>query len=128
MSTHWLLSCLNSSFFVLVLVSVSLQSVIALSSTQENSFEREVTADGVPLVRAFRVEGSPELDGDVLGDEIWENAIPTSGFLQTSPNEGQPASEQTKIWIIYNDDTLYFGVVAAANVFVRSATIRQRKR
>lgn len=111
MNAHLFLNFLKSLFLVLVLVSVSFRPALALSSTQEDSFEREVTTAGVPLVRAFRVEGSPELDGDVLGDEIWENAIPTSGFLQTSPNEGQPASEQTKFWIIYNDDTLYFGVV-----------------
>ena len=76
-----------------------------------SSENREVTAAGFPLVRAVRVEGAPEIDGDVLGDPMWDDADPTTGFRQSTPNEGQPASERTEVRIVYNGETLYVGVI-----------------
>ena len=76
-----------------------------------SSENREVTAAGLPLVRAVRVEGAPEIDGDVLGDPMWDDAEPTTGFRQSTPNEGQPASERTEVRIVYNGETLYVGVI-----------------
>ncbi|HIG39759.1 MAG TPA: hypothetical protein EYQ14_04370 [Gammaproteobacteria bacterium] len=34
-----------------------------------------------------------------------------TGFWQTQPNEGQPASQKTSVFVGYTDDTLYIGVV-----------------
>ena len=62
-------------------------------------------------MRAVRVEGVPEIDGDVLGDPMWDAADPTTGFRQSTPNEGQPASERTEVRIVYNGETLYVGVI-----------------
>ncbi len=74
--------------------------------------ERELTTAGFPLARAFLVEGAPEIDGDVLGEAIWDDIVPVTGFLQNTPDEGQPASERTEVRIIYTEDTVYFGIVA----------------
>ena len=73
--------------------------------------ERELTRAGFPLARAFLVEGAPEIDGDVLGEAIWDDIVPVTGFLQNTPDEGQPASERTEVRIIYTEDTVYFGIV-----------------
>ena len=73
--------------------------------------ERELTTAGFPLARAFLVEGAPEIDGDVLGEAIWDDIVPVTGFLQNTPDEGQPASERTEVRIIYTEDTVYFGIV-----------------
>ena len=73
--------------------------------------ERELTTAGFPLARAFLVEGAPEIDGDVLGEAIWDDIVPVTGFLQNTPDEGQPASEWTEVRIIYTEDTVYFGIV-----------------
>ena len=73
--------------------------------------ERELTVAGFPVARAVRVEGAPAIDGDVLGEAIWEDAVVTTGFSQNTPDEGQPASERTEVRIIYTQDTLYFGIV-----------------
>ena len=80
-------------------------------SSVEVGETREATAAGFPLGLASRVEGAPDIDGDVLGEAIWADAVVTTGFRQTTPDEGQPASERTEVRIIYNDETLYFGVV-----------------
>ena len=73
--------------------------------------ERELTTAGFPLARAFLVEGAPEIDGDVLGEATWDDIVPVTGFLQNTPDEGQPASERTEVRIIYTEDTVYFGIV-----------------
>ncbi|MEE2791242.1 MAG: DUF5916 domain-containing protein [Acidobacteriota bacterium] len=60
---------------------------------------------------AVRVEEPPSLDGNVLQDPAWSNVSAATGFSQTAPDEGQPASERTEVRIVFTDDTIYFGVV-----------------
>ena len=72
---------------------------------------RELTSDGFPLVRARSVEGVPAMDGDVLNDPAYAGAMLATGFVQSRPFEGQPASERTEVRIVYDADTIYFGVV-----------------
>jgi hypothetical protein len=64
-----------------------------------------------PTATAVRVPEGPTLDGDVLGDPVWSHAPPITGFWQEQPDEGQPASEQTEVRMIFTRDTLYIGVV-----------------
>ena len=85
--------------------------VAAQQSASEVPVERELTAQGFPLARAYRVEGAPDIDGEVLGEAIWQDALPATGFIQNSPDEGQSVSERTEVRIIYNQDTLYFGIL-----------------
>ncbi|MBA3272217.1 MAG: carbohydrate binding family 9 domain-containing protein [Acidobacteria bacterium] len=60
---------------------------------------------------AVAVTEAPTLDGDVLGDSAWKSAPVISGFLQEQPDEGQLASENTEVRIVFTRDTLYIGVV-----------------
>jgi len=64
-----------------------------------------------PTVTAARVQERPAIDGDVLGDPVWQQAVPISDFWQEQPDEGQPASEKTEVRIVFTADTLYLGVV-----------------
>ena len=64
-----------------------------------------------PVARAFRVDEVPVLDGEVLSDPAWKVAEPMTGFWQTRPDEGKPATEKTEVRIVYTDEVLYFGVV-----------------
>ena len=72
---------------------------------------RETTAAGFPLVRARSVEEAPALDGDVLNDPAYADAMLATGFVQSRPFEGRPASERTEVRIVYDADAIYFGVV-----------------
>ena len=63
------------------------------------------------VVGATAVEQAPALDGDVLSDPVWSAATPVSGFRQTAPDEGQPATERTEVRILFTADAIYFGVV-----------------
>ena len=64
-----------------------------------------------PVGLAVRVAVSPVLDGDVLDDPAWTDASVLTGFRQTTPDEGQPASERTEVRIVYDDEAIYIGVV-----------------
>ena len=84
---------------------------LAQQGAADVAADRELTTAGFPLARAFLVDGAPEIDGDVLGEAIWDDIVPATGFLQNTPDEGQPASERTEVRIIYTEDTVYFGIV-----------------
>ncbi|HET6569701.1 MAG TPA: DUF5916 domain-containing protein [Rhodothermales bacterium] len=71
----------------------------------------EGPSDRPPSVRAVRVVEGPVLDGDVLGDSAWAAAESVTGFWQTTPDEGQPASERTEVYVLYTPRMLYVGVV-----------------
>lgn len=82
-------------------------------SALAQSIAADTTTSGeeVPFAVAARHETPPTLDGDVLGDPIWSEAPSITGFWQTTPNEGEPASERTEVRILYTDRALYVGVV-----------------
>ena len=60
---------------------------------------------------ASAVEEPPTLDGDVLGDPVWAAVEPVSGFSQSAPDEGQPATERTEVRVVFTGDTIFFGIV-----------------
>ena len=64
-----------------------------------------------PSFTAVASQDPPRLDGVVLGDPVWEQAPPATGFRQTQPDEGAPASERTEVRVVFTESTLYVGVV-----------------
>src|SRR5262249_59498903 len=69
------------------------------------------SAQDRPSVSAVKIAEPPTLDGEVLNDPAWKNAQPAVGFVQVAPFEGEPASEQTEVRVVYTNSTLYFGVI-----------------
>ncbi|HEX6405577.1 MAG TPA: carbohydrate binding family 9 domain-containing protein, partial [Gemmatimonadales bacterium] len=59
-------------------------------------------------IRAAQLEGSVEVDGH-LNEPGWARAEPASGFTQTDPIEGQPATESTEVRVLIGADALYIG-------------------
>lgn len=53
-----------------------------------------------------RTEIPPQIDG-LIADECWENTEPVSGFVQFDPLNGAKASEETLVWIVYDQTNLY---------------------
>jgi TolB-like protein len=62
-------------------------------------------------VTAPRSDDAPRIDGR-LDDAIWRGAARLTEFVQQSPLEGVPATEDTEVFIAYDDDNLYFGIYA----------------
>ncbi|MFB6274192.1 MAG: DUF5916 domain-containing protein [Salinibacter sp.] len=59
-------------------------------------------------LQAFRVDTPPELDGR-LDEAVWAQADSATGFQQTRPSPGAPASHRTVARILYDDDHIYVG-------------------
>ncbi len=57
-------------------------------------------------VRAVRVEAPLRIDGR-LDESVYEETEPIGGFLQQEPHEGQPATERTDAWILFDNDNIY---------------------
>lgn len=58
---------------------------------------------------AAKVQNPPRIDGR-LDDPCWREAVPTSDFVQMEPEEGEPATEQTIVRVVYDENNLYFGI------------------
>jgi hypothetical protein len=94
-----------------VVLSVCVPPGVVGQTTQVAELARDTTDEGVPLARATQVEDGPAIDGDILNDPVWAKVAPFGGFVQSTPDEGERASERTEIRVVYTDDTLYFGAI-----------------
>jgi len=56
---------------------------------------------------AYRLNGSLKLDG-ILSESIYSNS-PFNHFIQVDPDNGEPATERTEVWIGYDDAAIYAG-------------------
>ena len=63
-------------------------------------------ADGRVTLRAFRLSEPLTVDG-VLDDPVYDQVPAAAGFTQQEPNDGAPASESTRVWVLYDADSLY---------------------
>ena len=87
---------------VFVFLSIHL-STLSLSGIQQDP--------NFPELNAQRVTEAPVIDG-MLDENIWGSSSSISGFVQQEPSEGSPASEETQVFVVYDDDALYLGVRA----------------
>ena len=79
-----------------------------------NSEAGQVDYDTARLERrlpAVRAAGPITVDG-TLNEPDWNRAPVASGFIQNDPHEGEPASEDTEVRILYDATNLYVGVLA----------------
>ena len=66
---------------------------------------------GRPVVSAFQAASPPSIDGN-LDDLTWRTATRITEFVQQSPIEGAPATEDTEVYIAFDSDHLYIGMYA----------------
>ena len=83
---------------------------------------RTNTHDDAPVVEANRIDTEINVDGR-LDDPGWQRATPSGGiFTQIDPSEGDPSSEKTDVYVLYDTDAIYIG----ARMWDSSGEIRQR--
>ncbi len=92
------------SFVIIVSILASLVFPAVLHGTsaalQKNSQK---------IIHAIRANPHPPRVDGKLNDPIWAKADWVSGFEQKLPNEGEPASDQTEVAIVYDEHALYVG-------------------
>lgn len=72
-------------------------------------------SEGRVTLRAVRLDAELTVDGRL--EEAFYRRVPAiDGFIQQEPNEGQPATEPTKVWVFFDDKNVY---VAAHNIDAR---------
>ena len=62
-------------------------------------------ASGV-TVRATRIRQRIDIDGD-LDEEVYAQVQSMSDFIQNDPVEGDPATERTEVWLLFDDENVY---------------------
>ena len=61
-------------------------------------------------ITAVRAAGPIALDGQ-LNEPAWQQAPVAHEFRQSEPREGQPATYDTEVRVVYDLDALYVGVL-----------------
>ena len=60
-------------------------------------------------IRIQKTDNPPVADG-LVNDKCWETAASFGDFLQREPREGEPMTEETKVYICYDANNIYFGI------------------
>ena len=63
-------------------------------------------ADGRATVRAVRLAEPLRVDG-ALAEAVYEQTRPVSRLIQQVPDEGDPESERTEVWVFFDDRNVY---------------------
>jgi len=88
-----------------------LLSVSARSGAQESAPIDFETARFERRLAAKRATGVILVDGR-LDEADWRAAPLATDFIQNDPREGEPATANTEVRVLYDDENLYFGFIA----------------
>jgi hypothetical protein len=79
------------------------------------------------IITALYVEAPIVIDGN-LDEPQWSLAQPGGDFIQNEPRTGEPATEQTEVRILYDDENLYIGVYCFDSEGKEGITVTEVKR
>src|SRR5688500_6232723 len=67
----------------------------------------QTPAENAPvLIRATRIAEPIRVDGQ-LDEEVYGSVQPITKFVQQLPRAGEPASERTEAWVLFDDTNIY---------------------
>jgi hypothetical protein len=72
---------------------------------QPNGMARD-EATGKSTIRAIKLQEPLNFDGR-LDDLVYESTAGFGGMLQASPRYGEPSTERTDIWVMFDGDNIY---------------------
>lgn len=84
----------------LILVDLIFVSTASLFAAEE----------GVPEVRAYRIAEKFTIDG-FLDESLYQAAPSTDLFLQFEPDNLKPCTQQTNVWVGFDNEFLYIGAM-----------------
>lgn len=62
-----------------------------------------------PEIRAVFTATAPTIDGS-LNDDVWKAASIINELFQREPNPGEPVSEKTEFYFLYDHNNIYIGI------------------
>jgi len=88
------------------------QGVALAAQEPTNPVAVRVNPEAVPRpeIRAFPRSGPITLDGR-LDEPAWQDAVPAVDFVQSFPDEGAPATQDTEVRILFDAERLYIGAL-----------------
>lgn len=91
--------------YAVAVAALVLTGAVAASGQPRTEALVERTAADAVTIRAVR---TPPLDLDGRLDEaVYASVAPLTDFVQQEPREGQPATEKTEAWILFDEQFLY---------------------
>ena len=82
--------------------------MLALLVSSQFAGSANAQAVATPELHAVRATTPPQVDG-VLDDATWAHEpMPLDPWVSYNPLRGEPAKQQTKVWIAYDDQAIYF--------------------
>lgn len=91
--------------FILLIILITPLSTIKPNITATKLIDSTKIPEFVKRLQIHRTNNKIEIDGK-LDEDAWK--LPgTTKFFQQNPNQGEPASEKTEVWIAYDDDAIY---------------------
>ena len=79
--------------------------MLCVSISVDAQTEREL-----PRMSAHRTSEEIKVDG-VFDESVWQSVEPIRQLYQIQPDQGEPATEQSEVRILYDDKKLYFGFI-----------------
>ncbi len=65
------------------------------------------------ILEAIRISEESEITVDgSLSEDVWQRAEIATGFTQSAPFDGAPATEKTEVQVVYTDKYLFVGAMA----------------
>ena len=86
------------------LIALAALPAIAAPTFAQTPGRRTMEAYRLPAGVEVRVDGR-------LDEEVWQVAPSYADWVQKEPDEGTPAINDTRVWLLYDDEALYVGVI-----------------
>ncbi|HOW41799.1 MAG TPA: DUF5916 domain-containing protein, partial [Bacteroidales bacterium] len=67
------------------------------------------TVSAQPSIKAVYTASAPEIDG-LIDDEVWKSAPVITDLFQREPDSGDPASQKSEFYFLYDQHNIYVGV------------------
>jgi hypothetical protein len=83
---------------LLLIVILLLGTALAYSADKSKNKKPEIT---IP-----KISEPPKIDGN-LDDSCWNKATKLDGFYKFEPVDGEPSSEETVVFLVYDNENLY---------------------
>src|SRR6185503_15079201 len=77
-----------------------LAPAVAFAQLDYETVRRERRIEAVKTASPLTIDGA-------LDEAAWREAPVAAGFLQNEPDEGEPATQQTEVRVVYDEQALY---------------------
>ena len=102
-----------------LIISIFLLYSLGLYSQQENPNPVLRSLEAYKTLNAIKIDG-------VLDEADWSKAQLANGFTQRSPDPGAPATYDTEVKVIYDNEAIYLGALIKDNLDSMSTQMTER--